>query len=107
MDSLVQEAQQMSLLFQYGVLDANAVIAWADGKLVQMDLPPDSLIELSTTAADRTAEIFSCLHRLSSDAEFWRALRSAMPRLREFVLSHSDRAESIANHLYLTVCSFY
>ena len=106
MQSIAQDAQRVSLLFQYGVLDASAVIAWADAAIVQMDSPPDSLLELSTTAPDKTADVLSCLHRLSSDAEFWSALRSAIPQLRDFVASHPDHAESIANHLFLTVCRF-
>jgi hypothetical protein len=106
MQSITQDAQRVSLLFQYGVLDASAVIAWADTAIIQMDSPPDSLLELSTTAPDRTADVLSYLHRLSSGAEFWPALRSAIPQLRDFVVSHPDRAESIANHLFLTVCRF-
>ena len=64
------------------------------------------MLKLSTAAPDRTADILSCLHRLSSGAEFWPALRSTIPQLRDFVASHPDRAESIANHLFLTACSF-
>jgi hypothetical protein len=106
MQSITQDAQRVSLRFQYGVLDAAAVIAWSDGAIVQMESPPDALLELSTTAPDRTADVLSCLHRLSSGAEFWPALRSALPQLRDFVAAHPDRAESIANHLFLTVVRF-
>jgi hypothetical protein len=106
MQSITQDAQRVSLLFQYGVLDADAVIAWADEAIIEMDSPPDALLALSTTAPDRTADVLSCLHRLSSGAEFWPALRGAIPQLRDFVASHPDRAESIANHLFLTTCSF-
>jgi len=106
MQSIAQDAQRVSLLFQYGVLNANAVTAWADAAIVQMDTPPDALLELSTTPPDRTVDVLACLHRLSSGAEFWSALRSAMPQLRDFVASHPERAESIANHLFLTACSF-
>lgn len=106
MQSITQDAQRVSLLFQYGVLDAVAVIAWADEAIVQMESPPEALLELSTTAPHRTADILSSLHRLSSGAEFWPALGSAIPQLRDFVGFHPDRAESIANHLFLTVCGF-
>jgi hypothetical protein len=106
MQSIVQDAQRLSLLFQYGVLDAGAVIAWADGAIAQMDSPSDSLLELSTTAPDKTADILSHLHRLSSGAEFWPALRSAIPQIRDFIVAHPDRADAIANHLFLTACSF-
>ena len=106
MQSIKQDAQRVSLLFQYGVLDANAVIAWAAGVIVQMQSPPDALLELCTAAPERTADVLSCLHCLSSGAEFWPALRSAIPQLRAFVESHPDRAESIANHMFLTACSF-
>lgn len=71
-----------------------------------MGSPPDALLELSTTAPDRTADVLSCLHRLSSGADFWPALRNAIPQLRDFVASHPDRAESIANNLFLTVAHF-
>jgi hypothetical protein len=106
MQSIAQEAQRLSLLFQYGVFDAGAIIAWADTAIAQMDSPPDSLLELSTTAPDKTADILSRLHRLSSDAEFWPALRSAIPPIRDFIVAHPDRADAIANHLFLTACSF-
>ena len=94
------------MLIQYGVLDASAVIAWADAMIVEMETPPDSLLELSTTAPDKTAEILSCLRRLSTGADFWTAFRSALPMLRDYVASHRDRAESIASHLFLTACGF-
>src|SRR6185436_13963371 len=106
MQSIAQDAQRLSLLFQYGVLDASTVIAWADTAIVQMDSPPDSLLELSTTAPDKTADVLSCLHRLSSGAEFWPALRRAIPHIRDFIVAHPDRAVAIANHLFLTACSF-
>ena len=106
MQSTPQDAQRVSLLFQYGVLDASAVIGWADAAIVQMDSPPDALLELSATAPEKTADVLSCLHCLSSGAEFWPALRSAMPQLRDFVVSHPERAESIAYHLFLTACGF-
>jgi hypothetical protein len=106
MESITQDAQRVNLLFQYGVLDARAIIAWADAVIVETDSPPDALLDLSTTASDRTADILSCLQRLSEGAEFWPALRSAIPQLRDFVTLHPDRAERIANHLYLTACSF-
>ena len=106
MQSITQDAQKVSLLFQFGVLDASAVIAWADTAIVQMEPPPDALIELSTTPPDRTADILSCLHRICSGAEFWPALRSTLPHIREFILAYPDRAAAIANDLFLTVCSF-
>ncbi len=34
MQSITQDAQRVSLLFQYGVLDAAAVIAWSDEVIV-------------------------------------------------------------------------
>lgn len=66
---------------------------------------PDSLLELSTTAPDKTADILSCLHRPSSGAEFWPALRSAIKHIRDFIVAHPDRADAIANHLFLKACS--
>lgn len=88
------------------MLDAAAVIVWADKAILQMQSPPDALLELSSTAPDKTSDVLSHLHRLNSGAQFWPALRSAIPQLRDFVASHPDRAESIANHLFLTACSF-
>jgi hypothetical protein len=106
MTDIAQDAQRMSLLFQYGISAADEVIKWADSMIVQMDSPPDSLLELSTTAPSKTADVLSCLRGLSAGAEFWMALRSAIPQIREFVTSHPDRAEGIANHLFHTVCRF-
>jgi|ERR1051326_4791559 hypothetical protein len=104
MESIAQDAKRMSFLFHYGVLDGLAVIAWADAAIVQMDSPPDALLELSTTAPEQTADLLSYLDRLSSGAESWSALKSAIPRIRDFVASRPDRAEAIANQLFLTGC---
>src|SRR5262245_28053964 len=106
MQSITQDAQRVSLLFQYGVLDAAAIVTWADEAIVQIESPPAALLALSTTALDKTADILSCLHRLSSGAEFWPALRSAIPQIRDFIVAYPDRADALANHLFLTACSF-
>ena len=106
MTAIAQDAQQMSLLFQYGVAAAVEIVAWADSLIVQMDSPPDALLELSTAAPSKTEDILSCLHRLSVGGDFWSAFRSALPRLRDYIRLHPDRAENIANHLFLTACSF-
>ena len=105
MQSISQEAQRLNLLFQYGVLDATAIISWADAAIVRIESPPDSLLELSIAPPGKTEDILSCLNLLSTGAEFWSALRSVIPRLRDFVASHPDRAESVANHLYHTAIS--
>ncbi len=106
MHPITQDAQRINLLFHYGVFAADAVIGWADAKIVELNSPPDSLLDLSMTAPDKTADIDSCLNRLGSGAEFWSALRSAIPQIREFIASHPDGVESIANHLFLSVCRF-
>jgi hypothetical protein len=106
MSAINQDAQRMSLLFQYGVVPADEVIAWADSWIVRMDSPPDSLFELSSTSPSNTGDILACLRQLSAGADFWIAFRAALPRLRDYVASHRDRAESIADHLYRTACSF-
>ena len=106
MSEIVQDAQRMSLLFQYGAVTADEVISWADSWIQRMDSPAEALLHLSTTPPDKTGDTLSCLRRLSTGADFWNALRSALPRLRDYVASHRERAEEIANHLFLTVCNF-
>jgi hypothetical protein len=106
MTEIAQDAERMSLLLQYGVASGDDVVSWADSLITRLDSSPDSLLELSTTAPSKTADLLSCLRRLSVGADFWTALRSAIPRLRDYVAAHPDRAEGIANHLFLTVCSF-
>jgi hypothetical protein len=46
----------------------------------------------------------SCLHRLGAGSDFWSAFRIALPKARDYVRAHADRAEVIAQHLYLTAC---
>jgi hypothetical protein len=104
--SIAQDAQRISLLFQYGALDASSVVTWADNAIVALDSPPDALVDLSLAAPASTAEILSCLHRLSLGADFWSALRSAVPALRNFIAQDPERAERIAGHLLVTVYSF-
>ena len=104
MQTIAHDAQRMSLLFQYGVLTGDEVISWADSVIVQMDSPPDSLLQLSMTAPDKTGDIISHLRQLSSGSDYWAALRSAIPQIRDFVVAHPDGAESIANHLFHTAC---
>ncbi len=96
--TLAHDAHRVSLLFQYGVLTSDDVISWADSAIVQMDKPPYSLIELSTTPADKVEDIISHLRQLSSGSDLWNALRSAIPQIQDFLVAHPDRAESIANH---------
>ena len=102
MQTIAHDAQRMSLLFEYGVLTGNDVIAWSDSAIVQLNSLPDALLQLSMTAPDKTADIMSHLHQLSSGSDFWAAVRSAMPQIRDFVGAYPDRAESIANHLHFT-----
>jgi hypothetical protein len=105
MPSLAEDAQRMTLLFEYGVVADDEVVAWADWFIVQMDSPPYLLLELSTTAPSKRGDILTCLHRLSVGADFWAAFRSALPRLRDYIASYPDRAEGIANQLSLTACN--
>ena len=79
MKSIAHDAQQMGLLFEYGVVTGNEIVAWADSAIVQLDSLPDSLLQLSLTAPDNTADIISHLHLLASGSDFWDALRSVIP----------------------------
>jgi hypothetical protein len=106
MQSITQEAERMSLLRQFGVRNDSDVIAWADSLIAQMDALPDVLLELSMTAPYKTADIISCLNRLRSGSDFWPAFRSTLPLIREFLVSHPERAECVANHLFLACCRF-
>ena len=106
MPAIAQFTQRMSLLFRYGVVAADEVVAWADSLIVEMDSPPDALLELSTTSPAKTADVLSSLERLSSGADFWPSFRSTLPQLRDHIVSNPDRAEAVAKHLFLTACSF-
>jgi len=101
MQSIAQEAQRVSLLFRYGVLNSAEVIAWADGMIAQMESPPDMLIELSIVAPEKTEDIIHCLGQLASRSDFWAAFRRAIPQFRDFIISHPENAEAIAHHFYL------
>jgi hypothetical protein len=102
MNSIAQDAQRLSLLFEYGAIDARAVISWADTWIVQMDSPPDLLLKLSMTMPEKSGDILSYLRGLSSGADFWKAFRNIIPQLRSFVASHPELAENIAIHFYHT-----
>ena len=104
MNSIAQDAQRVSLLFEYGILKFGAVISWADATIAGMESPPQLLLELSMTAPERTDNILSSLHGLSEGADFWAAFRNVVPELRAFVASHPEIAEKIANQMYLTAC---
>ena len=104
MKTIAHDAQRMGLLFEYGIVTGKEVVAWADSAIVQLASLPDSLLQLSLTAPDNTADIISHLHRLASGADFWAALRSVIPRIRDYVVEHPDGAETTANHLFLTAC---
>jgi hypothetical protein len=106
MPTIAQDAQRVSLLFHYGAMTACEVIAWADSWILELEEPSDLLIELSTTLPNETTEIVSRLHRLSTGADIWSALRSAFPRLHEFILSQPEKAEIVANHLFNTGCEY-
>lgn len=104
MKTIAHDSQRMSLLFEYGVVTGTEVVAWADTVIVQLDSLPDSLLQLSLTAPDNTADIISHLHQLALGSDFWAALRSVISQIREFIIEHPDQAENIANHLFLTAC---
>jgi hypothetical protein len=106
MPSIAQDAQRLSLLFRYGVVAVSEVISWADSQIAEMDSPPEALLELSTTSPSDTGGIISRLHRLSAGAEFWPALRAALPRIRDYVASRPQDAKRIANHFYSTATTF-
>jgi hypothetical protein len=106
MQSIAQDAHTMSLLMQFGVRTGSDIIAWSDSLIAQLDSPTDILLELSMTAPDKTANIVSCLNRLSLGSDFLTAFRSALPLIREFLILHPDRAEGIANHLFRACCQF-
>jgi hypothetical protein len=104
--SITQEAQCVSLLFQYGVITSEDVIAWADRMIVEIGTPSESLLDLSTTSPCKTEDIISCLHRLSVGADLWAAFRNVIPKILEFILSHPEKAEGVAYHLFLTACYY-
>jgi hypothetical protein len=101
---IAHEALRVSFLFQYGVLTADEVIGWADSMIIQLDSLPDSLLELSMISTEKTADIVSCLRRLRSEGDYWAALRAGFPQIRQFIISHPDQAERIANQLFRTAC---
>jgi hypothetical protein len=69
-----------------------------------MDPPlSDALLDLSTTDPKNTAEIISCLNRLSDRTDLWVALRRALPEIYEYVRVSPRRAGRIAHHLYQTI----
>lgn len=107
MKTFAHDAQRMGLLFEYGVVTGSDVVAWADAAIVQLDSLPDSLLQLSLTAPDNTADIISHLRQLASGSDFWAALRSVIPQIRDYVVAHPERAECIANHLFFTACFAY
>lgn len=96
----------MSLLFQCGVLSSLEVIAWADSEIIKADLPGGALLELTTTESSKTEDILSHLRRLSAGADFWQAFRHVLCSLYRYVVSNPDKAETIANHLFLAACEF-
>jgi len=105
MKSIAQDAQRLSLLFQFGVIDAKAAISWADPFIVEMDSPPDLLIQLSTTAPEKTGDILSCLRALGLGADFWTAFRSTIPQIRAFIAFHPELAERVADHMSFIACT--
>ncbi len=102
--SFVDDARQMGLLFKFGAVSVSEVIVWADAAIIQMESPPYALLELSI--AREPAEILTCLNQLSIGANFWMCFRRIIPQLRKDLAAHPERAESIANHMYLTTFDF-
>jgi hypothetical protein len=99
------EAKRLSILFEYGVRVSREAIAWADSQIAATDSPSETLLQLSTTSPARTAEMLSHLHVLATGADFWCALRAAMPRLREHLVTHPSDAERVARELFQVVVS--
>ncbi|HTV39544.1 MAG TPA: hypothetical protein VMF08_03140 [Candidatus Sulfotelmatobacter sp.] len=93
--SIENDARRMSVLFDYGIINGEEVVAWADSIIVKMDLLPDPLLALSLAAPEKTGDIISHLHQLSCNADFWKALRSAIPQIRDFVIAHPDRGMAL------------
>jgi len=89
MKAFAQDARRLSLLFHYGVLDAGFVISWADAVIAEMDSPPDLLLQLATTAPEKTGDVLSFLRDLSSGADF------ADTIYKEFVQEMDDSAKAV------------
>jgi hypothetical protein len=94
------EAKRFSILLEFHMPVGEDVVAWADSQIAASDAPCKPLLDLSTKSPQRTPEMLSHLHALAAGADSWSALRVAVPRLREHLLSHPEGAEGIAHGLF-------
>jgi len=97
------EANRIRLLFFFGVVTPEQVIAWSNAQIEALADPPTALFELSSTCPSNTGGIITNLTALSCDGDYWKSLRAAMPQIYEHVEAHPDDAERLANELYLSV----
>src|SRR2546425_5390685 len=105
MNSLCQDAQRVSLMFQFGLIRGQAVVDWADSQIIALDSPPPTLIELSTTPISRTADLLSHLGALASGADYWEAFRMVLGLFYQRVASHPERTGRLASELYSRLVS--
>jgi hypothetical protein len=103
MPSRAENALKWSLLLEYGLPVEREVITWADAEIQASGSPADALLDLCTVPLGHKAEILSHLHSLASGADLWTALRAAVPRLYQHLVTKPFDAERIAAGLYRTV----
>jgi hypothetical protein len=97
--SIAQQSAREWFLFTIGVKKGRDIIAWADRVIAAEDKPPSRLIELATTAPERTDVFVAELEGLREGCDIWQAVIDGLGVVHDHVVAHPEDAARLASAL--------
>ncbi|HSA96609.1 MAG TPA: hypothetical protein VLJ16_11185, partial [Acidobacteriota bacterium] len=99
MKPYAQEAENLRLLFDAGIVSVDAVVAWADRTILTFPDYDEDLVNVSLGAKVPMIEMDSRLRRVSWGADIFEAIRNLAGRIHSTLLSDRLRARDFARVL--------
>lgn len=92
------EAIEMRLGFQAGVIDSAEIIAWADSRILEYDYD-DDLASVSLASKVPASEMVSLLSRVSHAGDEWPAMRRVLARMYDAIVEDRSLAHGLTTFL--------
>jgi len=99
MKPYAQEAENLRLLFEAGIVSIDEVVAWADRTIMAFPEYDDDLTEISLGAKVQIGEMYSRLSRASVGADTLEAVRNLAGRMHQVLLTDRSRAGDFIREL--------
>ncbi len=86
MPTLREEAEFLALALAMGLVEKAEVIAWADGHIVDMDVPPIEIIDVSLAGGMQPKEVVPLLKRVRGTGDLTAVAHQVLGLLRRRLL---------------------